>query len=295
MLEAVAQARPPRLFVIGDGPRADHGDDEALVAETRALISCVDWPCEVLTTFSQGNLGCDRRIATGLEWVFSQVPEAIVLEDDCLPDPTFFPYCAELLERYRNDPRIHMVRGSNVVGRWTGDSYYFSQVYHVWGWATWARAWRYYDEGMRVWPWLKQTGWLNHHLGDARGARIAERFCDAAYSGEMPQWDFYWAFSGWLRDALAIAPNVNLVENLGYGQDATHQRDTTHPFAGVRAAPMTLPVVHPTAVEVCQAADRAVWDALFPRFSQFRRRRAPLKVARAARGVLRSIAGPQHR
>lgn len=294
VLEAVARARPSQLFVIGDGPRPDHPQDQALVAETRALIERLDWPCEVLTNFSEGNLGCDRRIATGLEWVFRRVPAAIVLEDDCVPEPTFFPYCAALLERYRDDPRIQMISGCNVVGAKTSDSYYFSRAYHIWGWATWARAWRYYDEEMRIWPWLKETGWLPHHLGDSKGARIAELFFDAAHSGEMPQWDFYWAFSGWLRDAVAVTPNVNLVENIGYGEQATHQRDPGHPFAGVGAAPMTFPLAHPAAVEVCEAADQAVWEALFPVFPQFRRRRAPSHLARAARGVLRSIAGAQH-
>jgi hypothetical protein len=254
----------------------------------------LEWRCEVNICFSESNLGCDRRIATGLEWLFSQVGEAIILEDDCLPDATFFPYCDELLDRYREDQRIAMISGCNVVGPRTGDSYYFSQNYHIWGWATWARAWRYYDEEMRIWPWLKQTGWVKHHLGDSKGAQIAELFFDAAHSGEMPQWDFYFAFSGWLRDALAVTPNVNLVENIGYGEEATHQRDPSYPFAGVKAAPVTFPLVHPDKVEVCEAADRAVWEAVFPVFPQFRRRGTPAQVARAARGVLRRVAGTQH-
>jgi hypothetical protein len=294
VLEAVAQARPPRLFVIGDGPRPDHPEDRPLVAETRALIDRVDWPCEVLTDFSPINLSCDRRIATGLEWLFGQVPEAIVLEDDCVPEASFFPFCAELLDRYRDDPRIQMISGCNVVGPKTGDSYYFSRAYHIWGWAGWARAWRYYDEDMRIWPWLKHTGWLKQHLGDSKGARIAELFFDGAHSGEMPQWDFYFAFSGWLRNAVAVTPNVNLVENIGYGDEATHQRDPGHPFAGIKTGPMVFPLVHPGKVEVWEAADQAVWEALFPVFPQFRRRGTPAQVARAAQGVLRRVGGAQN-
>ena len=170
------------------------------------------------------NLGGGRRVASGLDWVFENTDEAIILEDDCMPDPTFFPYCEELLRRYRDDERLHMVSGCNVLepGRFGAHSYYFSRCYHIWGWATWARAWSHYDYKMRQWPALRETDWLERYLGDPTAARIARLFFDETYAGRIDQWDFQWALAGWLRDAVSITPAANLVTNIGFGDGGTH-------------------------------------------------------------------------
>src|SRR5687767_13684909 len=147
VFEAVARARPPRLLVVADGPRADRPDDGELCHQTRAIIERVDWPCEVMKDYSDTNLGCRKRVSSGLDWVFSNVADAIILEDDCLPEPSFFPFCEELLERYRDDERVAMIRAGNFLEgrRVASTSYYFSRWFHIWGWATWARAWKHND------------------------------------------------------------------------------------------------------------------------------------------------------
>jgi hypothetical protein len=272
VLEAVKKANPPLLFVIADGPRANHPEDKHLVSQARAVVEQIEWPCEVLRAYSDVNLGCDRRIATGLDWVFGIADRAIVLEDDCLPDPTFFPYCEELLERYENDERVQMISGSNVTGISGSYSYHFSNCYHIWGWAGWARAWRHYDESMLEWPSLRDAGWLRSHLHSRRGAEMAQVFFDGAYAGRLPQWDFYWAFTGWRRNALSIIPRVNLVQNSGYGAGATHQVDGNHPFAGIPARAISFPLRHPPQVKVLRKADRAVWNTLYSRLPAVRRR-----------------------
>lgn len=139
---AIKAARPSTLLVVADGPRLDRAGEQELCARTRTVIDGVDWPCEVLRNFADANIGCGRRVSSGLDWAFSQVDEAVILEDDCLPDPSFFPYCDELLERYRTDERIMMVSGNNFQNgaSRTWDSYYFSRLPHCWGWATWRRA-----------------------------------------------------------------------------------------------------------------------------------------------------------
>ena len=131
----IAKARPPKLLVIADGPRADHPADVEKCAAVRAIIDGVDWDCEVLKNYSDVNLGCKRRVSSGLDWVFDTVEEAIILEDDCLPHPTFFRFCEEMLEKYRDDKRIAMISGDNLqFGRKrTGYSYYFSRYPHIWG------------------------------------------------------------------------------------------------------------------------------------------------------------------
>jgi hypothetical protein len=273
VLEAIAAARPSVLFVIADGPRAEHPEDERLVAETRAVIDRVDWPCELRTCYSDINLNCDRRIASGLDWVFANVPEAILLEDDCLPDTTFFPYCEQLLERYRTDERVHMISGSNPTGSSDTYSYHFSRCFPVWGWASWARAWKHYDPEMRAWPEVRATGWLEDHLGEREAATLARTWFDHAHSGPIRQWDFQWLFSGWMRDAVAAVPSVNLVTNIGFGADATHHHDAEHPFAAVPGERIDLPLRHPPRVQVLDAADRAMWDVMVTRFTRARRGR----------------------
>ena len=143
----IAKARPPKLLVVGDGPRANRDGEADRVAEARAIIKNVDWPCEVLTNFSTPNLGCKKRVSSGIDWIFEQVEEAIILEDDCLPDPSFFQFCEEMLARYRHDDRIAMISGDNFLFGQVPvpESYYFSRYCHIWGWASWRRAWKDYD------------------------------------------------------------------------------------------------------------------------------------------------------
>ena len=170
---SIAQARPSKLLVVADGPREDVSDDEENCSEARATIDRIDWDCEVLTNYSSVNMGCRARISTGLEWVFKNVEEAIILEDDCIPHPTFFRFCKELLARYRDDQRVMMISGNNFqMGRkWTPCSYYFSRFFHCWGWATWRRAWKHYDIDMGLWPALEDGSWLLHVLGDKAQTR----------------------------------------------------------------------------------------------------------------------------
>ncbi len=175
----IAQAKPSKLLVVADGPRADVPDDREKCSEARAIIGRIDWDCEVLTNYSSANMGCRARISTGLEWVFTNVEEAIILEDDCIPHPTFFRFCKELLTRYRDDQRVMMISGDNFqMGRnRTPYSYYFSRFFHCWGWATWRRAWRHYDIDMELWPSLRDGSWLLYVPGkQSPGENVSQEF-----------------------------------------------------------------------------------------------------------------------
>ena len=266
VLGAISAARPSVLLAVADGPRPERPEDERLVSETRAVLDRVDWPCDLRTCYSDTNLGCHKRIASGLDWVFEHVPEAILLEDDCLPDPTFFPYCEELLARYRDDERVHMISGSNTAGVEGPYSYHFSRCFGIWGWATWARAWRHNDPEMTAWPRLRETPWLEEHLGDERAAELARHWFD-----NLQQWDFHWMFSGWLQDAVTATPTVNLVSNIGFGESATHLHDPGDPFAALTTRSLDFPLRHPPGVEPLEVADRAIWDTLVAQFDQARR------------------------
>jgi len=242
----IAKARPPKLLVIADGPRADHPDDAKKCAAVRAIIDGVDWDCEVLTNYSDVNLGCKRRISSGLDWVFDTVEKAIIFEDDCLPHPTFFRFCEELLEKYRDDERIAMISGNNFqFGRKrTEYSYYFSRYTHIWGWASWRRAWGNYDVDMKMWPEIRDGEWLKDLFGAKRSVWYWKYIFENVYKGKIDTWDYQWTFACWIQNALTVLPNVNLVSNIGFGSEAVHTIEKNK-FSNMKTEPVTFPISHP--------------------------------------------------
>lgn len=252
----IAKARPPRLLVIADGPRADHPDDAEKCAAVRAIIDGVDWSCEVMTNYSDVNLGCKRRVSSGLDWVFDTVDEAIILEDDCLPHPTFFRFCEELLEKYRDDKRIAMISGDNLqFGRKrTEYSYYFSRYTHIWGWASWRRAWENYDVDMKLWPEIRDGGWLQDLLRAKISVWYWKNRFENVYKGNIDTWDYQWTFSCWIQNALTIIPNVNLVSNIGFGPESLHTTEKNK-FSNMKTESITFPIPHPSYILRDSVAD----------------------------------------
>jgi hypothetical protein len=238
--------RPETLLVVADGPRHEHPGDADLCVATRAIIDRVDWNCTVLTNYASNNLGCKNRVSTGLSWVFDTVDEAIILEDDCVPDQSFFRFCEELLGKYRHDQRIAQVSGANFqFGRARSQySYYFSRYNHVWGWASWRRAWKRYDVSMKLWPEIREGGWLCDWLGDMRAVRYWTRIFDKVHQGQIDTWDYQWTFACWTSGCLSILPAVNLVSNVGFNNEATHTR-WQNEFANMLREVVRLPLRHP--------------------------------------------------
>lgn len=273
VLRAIAQAQPRQLFVVADGPRPDRPQEVQACAATRAVIDQVDWDCEVIKNYSEVNLGCGERPATGISWVFDQVPEAIILEDDCLPHPSFFQYCEELLEKYREDERIMHIAGSNFLSgaRKTPFSYYFSCLNNGWGWATWRRAWRYFDHQCKLWPMLKDTSWLTDILEDERAVEVWRR--EFEYANRDPAynrgvWDFQWTFAVWANSGLSILPKENLVSNIGCCEDATHTVSAMDVRANLPTVEMGFPLMHPPNVLRATEVDRKAIQEMLPGFVQ---------------------------
>jgi hypothetical protein len=272
VLAAVRAARPRRLLVVADGPRADRPGEAHRCAEVRALFDRVDWKCDVERDFAPVNRGCRGRVSSGLDWVFSRAEDAIVLEDDCEPHPSFFGFCDELLERYRDDPRVMAITGDNFQGgrRRGAGSYYFSRFMHVWGWASWRRAWAHYDVDMPSWGVGRDRHWLREYLGDRRAALIWEAIFNRARSGRINTWDYQWMYAIWSAGGVVATPNVNLVRNIGGGVDATH---TVGDVVEVDAQAIDFPLIHPASVERDREADEHVQRTRIraPRFLGFRR------------------------
>ena len=266
----IARAKPPKLLVVADGPRADHPGEEEKVLASRALIEQVDWDCEVLTNFADSNMGCKRRVSSGITWVFESVADAIILEDDCLPDRSFFPFCEELLEKYRADERVTMISGDNfqLGRRRTPYSYYLSRYVHVWGWASWRRAWQHYDVEMKLWPELRDTNWLSDLLGDERAAQYWRQIFDNVYAGAIDTWDYQWSFACWSQNGLSVLPEVNLVSNIGFGHQATHTKASNSQMENLPREEMAFPLLHPPYMVRNSEADHFFFEQTFARIEQ---------------------------
>jgi hypothetical protein len=251
VFEAIRQAKPSKLFVVADGPRPDRPGEAEKCAAARAIIERVDWECEVLKNYSDINLGCKHRVASGLSWVFEKVEEAIILEDDCLPHLTFFRFCEELLDYYRDDKRIMAISGDNsrrIGQRRTEDSYYFSHWTVIWGWATWKRAWQHYDVTMKLWPLVKEGNWLRDILRNERALKIWDKIFTLVYDGKIDTWDYQWKFTCWLQSGINIISNVNLISNCGFTAEATHTKTPNPLRSNAPLEAMNFPLQHPPFV-----------------------------------------------
>ncbi len=257
VFEEIRKVRPPSILLVADGPRAGHAGDADLCAEARAVVERVDWDCEVKKNYSDVNLGCRRRVSTGLNWVFNEVEEAIILEDDCLPHLTFFQFCEELLQKYRDDDRIGHIGGVNFqFGRKRGPySYYFSRYDHIWGWASWRRAWKGYDPNLELWPKAKEEKWLQGFLGDSSLVGYWTNIFEKVYRHRIDTWDYQWLFHCWTKNRLAIIPNTNLISNIGVDKDATHTV-RGNKFHRMKTEPIIFPLSHPPSVFRDSSADR---------------------------------------
>jgi hypothetical protein len=258
VLDAVREAKPPRLLVVSDAPRAGADEEAERCGQTRALFETVDWDCEVSTNFAEAHLGITKRIESGLDWAFELEPEAIVLEDDCVPDPTFFAFCDELLQRHRESERVMSICGTNYLFDRTDppDGYLLSRYFHSGAWASWRRAWRLYDRGLERWPELAAEGWLEKRFGTAsHGAAYWRHIFDRAHE-QHDAWDAAWVFTCWAHGGLHALPNVNLITNIGFRADATNTRpEHRGAFNDVPTEPAEFPLRQPSRLETDDDAD----------------------------------------
>jgi hypothetical protein len=256
VLEAIRAHAPSRLYVACDGPSPDNPEEFQKVLATRAIIdSHVDWDCQIRRLYSPVNQGCRIGVSRAITWFFEQEEEGIILEDDCVPHAEFFPYCEELLERYRHDERIWCISGNNFQdGQWRGDgSYYFSQYPHCWGWASWRRCWQHYDGNLSLWPGLKESGLLETIFPNLQERSFWRQIWDRLYSEDKPDsWAYRWTFTCLAMGGITALPNRNLISNIGFGVDATHTTDrrVTHVMEGGLGE-----LLHPSFVIVDRKAD----------------------------------------
>lgn len=268
--EVIRAAKPRKLYLSSDGPR-DSRPGEATVVENlrKDLVSRIDWDCDVKTLFRTRNLGCKSAVSSGISWFFENESEGIILEDDCLPHPDFFVFCETMLKRYAHNDRVVHIGGTNFqdgLKRGDGD-YYYSNLTHVWGWASWRRVWKDYDVEMKAWPEFKRRRGLDFLSKSSRVRWGLYRAFDLTYNGELDTWDYQLFFRNLLHQGVSLIPNSNLITNIGFTKEATHTLSESinaniplKPLSGLNA---------PGNFEVSRAADEYTFEREKPQFVAF--------------------------
>lgn len=262
VFEAIRQAKPPKLYVIADEARPHKAGEREKVDATRAIIEQgVDWDCEVITNYAEQNMGCKKRVASGITWVFEHEEQAIILEDDCLPKPEFFRYCQEMLETYKDDENVMMVSGTNnVPGYQVPQGICFSRFSCIWGWATWRRAWSKYDITMREWPqWKEQNTFKPYFKGIEY--KVFCRDASKIHAGLVDTWDMQWQVCI-LKNGFGVVPQGNLIHNIGCGhEEATHTTDNSKEIA--EYGEISFPITKPANLEPDLGYDKAYTKDLY--------------------------------
>ena len=253
VFEKIKEVEPARLYIAADGPR--NSEEKEKCDEVRRIVSDVTWKCEVILRFHETNLGCKNAVSSAISWFFEREPEGIILEDDCLPSNTFFSFCSTLLRVYRNEDKIGHIGGSNFQnGLFRGDGdYYFSNLTHVWGWAGWRRIWKNYDADMTRFPEAAKKGLLERSPSHQPYKEYWLHAFEQTHRGMINTWDYQYSFCNLLHGKVSIIPNVNLITNLGFGEDATHTFGD-HPFASLPAENFQS-LIHPSIISADVEAD----------------------------------------
>jgi hypothetical protein len=250
VMETIRIAKPPILFGVSDGARADDAESWAGVEESRRIFrSAIDWPCRVEILERKTNVGSYLSVSGGLDWVFERVDETIILEDDTVPDLTFFRFASELLEKYRSQAAIGSISGDNYddPNDWPRqESYRFTRYHHAWGWATWKRAWQHFDREEKLLPLIEGQNWRKEQGLSRKECAYWLRCFQHNYAKKLDAWDYRWTLSLWSKNMFCIVPRINLVRNIGFDALGTHTVDPE--LAGLpmhEARPICFPLIHP--------------------------------------------------
>jgi hypothetical protein len=264
VFNAIRAVKPKQLFIAADGPRESRPEDVEKCNQTRSIIEIVDWDCDVKTLFREKNLGCKFGPSTAIDWFFEHVEYGIILEDDCVPHATFFPYCEELLTKYSDDTRVMMISGVNFLFDKVSieSSYFFSRYHLIWGWATWKRAWKLFDLTMLQYDKIVSERYLNSLFDTKLERNFWRKIYTIAKKDQLQEWDYKWAYSMHVNNALCICPSVNLVQNIGSGIDATHTKSDSHHF-NIPFGEIKIPLIHPDVIIRDYLADKILLETFF--------------------------------
>lgn len=264
VFKIISKNKPSRLYVAADGPRPKNKEDVENVNRVREIVKAVDWPCEVKTLFRKRNLGCKKAISDAIDWFFVHEEEGIIIEDDCLPNEDFFYFCQNLLNYHRDNNQVFMITGNNYQNgiKRGSSSYYYSKYVHIWGWATWKRAWRYFDRNIKFWAdWKNSADWNNKFTSNIE-RKYWEKIFDRQYLNQIDTWDYSWSACLLKNNGLIATPNVNLVRNIGFGEASTHTNRTNFRYANTPLGRMHT-IIHPNIIKKDEEADKYNYENFF--------------------------------
>lgn len=248
VINALRLAKPRRIFLAADGPRPFHADDSENTQMTRKELSCIDWSCDIKTLYREENLGCDLAVSYAIKWFFEHVNYGLIFEDDCVPHPDLFQFAQELFDLYASDERIMQISGlSPYPNRDYPYDYHFSRTFRCWGWGTWKRAWKLYNESVEVYSDQIKSILRAYYPSHNQYTQRFNQF-KAFESGAYNNWDFKWNLACYANNGLAIVPESNLVANIGFDEQSTHTKNKKHWLADLEHERITFPLNHPVFV-----------------------------------------------
>jgi hypothetical protein len=246
VFEAIRQAKPPRIYIAADGARVDkEGETEKVQAVRDYVMANIDWECDVKTLFREQNLGCKYAVSGAITWFFDQEEQGIILEDDCLPSQSFFWYCEELLAKYKDDESVYLVSGDSRASESFDmkEDYGFCKYPMIWGWASWARAWKQYDPEIKDWPIQCENLTLSISAYKPTVNFWTNTF-DRMFQKEIDTWDYQFSYLLLKNKGKCIVPRVNLITNVGFGADATHTFSAESEAANRKRHEINIPLTH---------------------------------------------------
>lgn len=264
VFDRIRDIKPRYLYVAADGARDDRPDEKDLCSQTRDIVSKIDWECNLKTLFRDKNLGCKKAVTEAINWLFQNVERGIILEDDCLPSESFFYFCEELLEYHKDNERIMHIGGNNFQfgANKTKDSYYYSIYNHIWGWATWKRAWLKYDVDVKTLPEFIRSKKIKKSFKTKQMQNFWLNNFGKVYQNQIDTWDYQWQYCICYNNGLAITPNTNLVANIGFDERATHTKSQNN-ASNLAVEDIDFPLKHPTKIKKFTKADNYTFYTIF--------------------------------
>jgi hypothetical protein len=265
MVTALRTVAPPLVYVAADGPRRGRPEEAIACSQARSELDSIDWNCKVVKLFRDANLGVRDAVSEAISWFFSHEESGIILEDDCLPSPEFFTFAGQLLDLYHDDRRVLQISGASFQPQRRSDSddYFFSRYNHVWGWATWRRAWKLYRPQMEGVDHFLQVAKRTQFWDSQREQKYWTRIFLDTRDNRVQSWAYRWKFTLWAEGGLCIYPEANMIANVGFGGGATNTRDSDSLKGNRRWETRTGPLRLPQFAIRDRVADRWTFEHLY--------------------------------
>jgi len=259
----IRKIKPKVLYVSADGPRKSRMGEEEKCKLAREVIESVNWECNVRKLYNEENLGCKNAVSNAITWFFENEEQGIILEDDVVPNKSFFNFTSTLLSHYKNNSKVMHISGNNFLGNKTkiNSSYYFSIYPHIWGWATWRRAWKLFDRDLKDFPAYKSNNLIERTINNSKERKYWLEKFEKVFNNQIDTWDYQWLYAIWKNEGVCVTPKYNLAMNIGFREDATHTKIKNSYLAEVPTIELT-EISHPAKITVAKELDKITFNEI---------------------------------